>query len=54
MHHDENIIDMNDEQALLAKVIEESLQNAHHNPSANYNEDEEELQKILEMSKNIK
>ena len=43
MHHDENIIDMNEEQALLAKVIEESLQNAHRNPSANYNEDEEEL-----------
>ena len=37
------------DQQMIAKAIEESLMNAHKNPV--YNE-EEELNRILEMSKN--
>ena len=40
---------VDDDQQLIAKAIEESLMNAHKNPV--YNE-EEELNRILEMSKN--
>ena len=42
---------VDDDQAQIAKAIEESLRNAQNQPSTNYNE-EEELQRILEMSKN--
>jgi hypothetical protein len=42
---------VDDDQQLIAKAIEESLMNAHKNPMGGYNE-EEELNRILEMSKN--
>ena len=39
------------EHAAIARAIEESLASSHHQPSANYNDDQE-LQRILELSKN--
>ena len=43
-----------DEQALMNRIIEESLQNAHQNQAQSNGMDEEaELQRILEMSKNV-
>ena len=44
---------MDDDQANIAKAIEESLRSAKHQPPANYNE-EAELARILEMSKKMK
>lgn len=44
-----------DEQALMNRIIEESLQNAHNQNQAQANamDDDAELQRILEMSKNV-
>lgn len=44
-----------DEQALMNRIIEESLQNAHGQNQAQSNgmDEEAELQRILEMSKNV-
>ena len=42
---------MGTEQAMLNKVIEDSLKSQQHVPSANYDE-EAELARILEASKN--
>lgn len=44
-----------DEQALMNRIIEESLQNAHSQNQAQSNaiDDDAELQRILEMSKNV-
>ena len=44
---------MDDDQAQIAKAIEESLRSAKHQTPANYNE-EAELARILEMSKQMK
>ena len=44
---------MDNDQAMIAKAIEESFRSAQHLTPANYNE-EEELARILEMSKQMK
>jgi ribosomal protein S12 methylthiotransferase accessory factor YcaO len=45
-------MEIDEDQAAIARAVEESLQNSQNQPSGNYDE-EAELARILEMSKNM-